>query len=170
MGSDMSLIAFDDKRKGRTGPILAPIAAKAGPLSPQNCMIQPPGFGRTTAGMPFTVNLHCFDADQRRIYEGGSRVKVKALRQGNLGETTTTATASASAALGKGRRGLIDGLVKDNGDGSYLLTLEVPEAGKYTVGVEVNSVHIKDSPFDLIAIAIPTVSAPSKSALSPGKP
>jgi RNA recognition motif-containing protein len=124
--------------------------------------------------MPFTVNLNAFDANEKRIYEGGARVKIKAIRQGNVGDTAAAAASAATGPKWEGGKarggGLIEGAVRDMEDGSYLLTLEVPESGKYTVGVEVNSIHIKDSPFDLIAIAIPTVSAPSKSAFSLGIP
>eukprot|EP00205_Picochlorum_sp_RCC944_P000624 CAMPEP_0182605804 /NCGR_PEP_ID=MMETSP1330-20130603/732_1 /TAXON_ID=464278 /ORGANISM="Picochlorum sp., Strain RCC944" /LENGTH=361 /DNA_ID=CAMNT_0024823897 /DNA_START=68 /DNA_END=1151 /DNA_ORIENTATION=- len=155
----MSIIAATDKDGRRSGPVLLPIAAKPGPISPGHCKLLPPGIGRATAGIPFSVTLQSFDANERKIYEGGARVKLKAVREllpqveKNAAAGAATATATATAG---GGGDIIEGTVRDHRDGSYGLTLSVPDGGKYKVAVQVNSVPIKDSPFSLSAISFTT--------------
>ena len=157
----MSIIAATDKDGRRSGPVLLPIAAKPGPISPGHCKLLPPGIGRATAGIPFSVTLQSFDANERKIYEGGARVKLKAVREllpqveKNAAAGAATATATATATAGGGGD-IIEGTVRDHRDGSYGLTLSVPDGGKYKVAVQVNSVPIKDSPFSLSAISFTT--------------
>jgi len=151
----MSLVAFEDERRRPTGPVLAPICAKAGPLSPEKCKVLPPGIGRATTGIPFMVTLQSFDANDRKIYEGGARVKLKALRLSDA--DVSNEAPGLPPGLAGGER--IEGTVKDNRDGTYTLTLCVAEGGKYRVDVEVNSIHVEDSPFSLTAISLPRAGA-----------
>merc|ERR1711933_87028 len=126
----MSIIAATDKDGRRSGPVLLPIAAKPGPISPGHCKLLPPGIGRATAGIPFSVTLQTFDANERKIYEGGARVKLKAVREllpqveKNAAAGAATATATATATAGGGGD-IIEGTVRDHRDGSYGLTLSV---------------------------------------------
>lgn len=71
-------------------------------------------------------------------------------------EKTNNAAAGAAVATAGCGGDIIEGTVRDNRDGSYGLTLSVPDGGKYKVAVQVNSVPIKDSPFSLSAISFTT--------------
>ena len=68
------------------GAALAPIAPPPGRISPFNCKVSG-GVGNTllngTVGVPMMVILTAFDANDRRIYEGGARVKLKASNKEN---------------------------------------------------------------------------------------
>jgi len=155
----MSLIAYDEEGERRSrGPVLVPIAPKAGPLSPEHCKILPPGIGaRTTAGIPFTVTLNLCDANGRRIYSSGARVKVKAFKQL---KPESNPNDPAGQDQQQQRRELVEGEVTDNNDGSYSLTISIPDGGNYSVSVEVNSIHVQDSPFSLFAISFPRSNSP----------
>ena len=90
-------------RGGRGGgPVLAPIAPPPGAISPPNCKVVDgsAAIARGTAGLPISLTLNAFDANDRRIYEGGARVKLKArLQAGEGGGTVET----------------FEGVVRDNG-------------------------------------------------------
>ncbi|QDZ20018.1 RRM domain-containing protein [Chloropicon primus] len=149
----MSLIRIGDDERGPRGPVLAPICAKAGPLSPRHCKVVPPGIAKATAGIAFKVDLQCFDADDRKIYEGGARVRVRAVREDE--------GVDASQAASRGAE-MTEGSVEDNNDGTYTITLSCSEGGDYKVAIEVNSVQVQGSPFALTVISLSHLPKPKK--------
>ena len=156
----------DGGRRRPTGPVLAPICAKAGPLSPVHSKILPPGFGRTTAGIAFTVTLQAFDAYDTKIYEGGARVKARARRVFQEDEPEAGAG---------GPEPLVEGNVADNGDGTYAITLSLPRGGEYQVAVEMNSAHVEGSPFSVVAFSlsggnVPRPAGPPRPQVAPPPP
>jgi len=111
---DIIAVGGDDRE---SGPVLAPIAPPPGPISPPNCKVSGPGRDKGTAGIPVMINLNTFDANDRRIYDGGARVKLKAIKK-----------------EGEGTSGeIIEGTVRDNKDGTYLITYKVPDPGVHLV-------------------------------------
>lgn len=100
-----------------------------GPLDPVKCTAAGAGVAGGSAGSPCTFMLTTKDSDGRKIPNGGAQVKVKVTPGVGVGGSD------------------IDGIVKDQGDGTYTVTYVVPKRGNYMVHVECNGKAVMGSPF-----------------------
>ncbi|KAF8724026.1 hypothetical protein HU200_021033 [Digitaria exilis] len=103
--------------------------APPGPVDPSKCSAAGPGIAGGSAGAPATFTVIAKDRHSRRLTTGGASVRVR-----------------VSPAAGVGGDDL-EGVVKDNGDGSYTVTYAVPKRGNYMVHVELDSSPVNGSPF-----------------------
>lgn len=108
----------DDRPRAPPGPVDSSKSSAAGP-----------GIAGGSAGAPATFTVVGKDRDGRRVSTGGARVRVR-----------------ISPAAGVGGDDL-DGVVKDNGEGSYAVTYAVPKRGNYMVHVDLDGSPIMGSPF-----------------------
>ncbi|GMH20277.1 hypothetical protein Nepgr_022118 [Nepenthes gracilis] len=100
-----------------------------GLVDPTKCTAAGAGIGGGAACAACTFLVTAKDSDGRKIPNGGAQIKVK-----------------VTPASGVGGSG-IDGIVKDQGDGTYAVTYVVTERGNYMVNVECNGKAIMGSPF-----------------------
>lgn len=100
-----------------------------GPVDPSKCLAAGTGISGGAAGAPATLVVTAKDSDGRKIPNGGAVIKVK-----------------VTPGLGVGGSD-VDGIVKDQGDGTYSATYVVPKRGTYMVNVECNGKPISGSPF-----------------------
>ncbi|GMH08043.1 hypothetical protein Nepgr_009883 [Nepenthes gracilis] len=100
-----------------------------GPVDHTKCTAAGAGIAGGAANAACTFMVTTKDSDGRKILNGGAQIKVK-----------------VSPALGVGGSD-IDGIVKDQGDGTYAVTYVVPKRGNYMVNVECNGKSIMGSPF-----------------------
>jgi len=100
-----------------------------GPVDPPKCTAAGAGVAGGSACSPCTFIVTTKDSDGRKIPTGGAQIKVK-----------------VSPGVGVGGSD-IDGIVKDQGDGTYSVTYVVPKRGNYMVNVECNGKPIMGSPF-----------------------
>ncbi|KAL9261444.1 hypothetical protein AKJ16_DCAP10630 [Drosera capensis] len=103
-----------------------------GPVDPLKCTAAGAGIGGGEAGARCTLIVTTKDSDGRKLGHGGEKVKVKVSSKGG----------------GGGGVGVeIDGVVIDQGDGTYSVSYVVPKKGDYMVNVECNGKAIMGSPF-----------------------
>ncbi|XP_057546721.1 uncharacterized protein LOC130825486 [Amaranthus tricolor] len=119
--SDLSSDSEDDGEYLVNKPI--------GPIDPAKCTAAGPGVSGGSACAPCTFVLSAKDSDGRKIPNGGAQVKVKVTPGVGVGGSD------------------IDGMVKDQGDGTYTVTYVVPKRGNYMIHVECNGKAIMGSPF-----------------------
>ncbi|XP_043719081.1 serine/arginine repetitive matrix protein 2-like isoform X2 [Telopea speciosissima] len=100
-----------------------------GPVDPTKCTAAGAGIAGGTAGAPSSFVVVTKDSDGRKILTGGAQLKVK-----------------ISPGVGVGGSDQ-EGMVKDQGDGSYTVTYVVPKRGNYMVHVECYGKSIMGSPF-----------------------
>ncbi|XP_042499701.1 uncharacterized protein LOC122077869 [Macadamia integrifolia] len=100
-----------------------------GPVDPAKCTAAGAGIAGGTAGAPSSFVVVTKDIDGRKIPNGGAHLKVK-----------------ISPGVGVGGSDQ-EGMVKDQGDGSYTVTYVVPKRGNYMVHVECYGNSIMGSPF-----------------------
>ncbi|KAL2923313.1 Tripartite motif-containing protein 45 [Bienertia sinuspersici] len=100
-----------------------------GPIDPSKCTAAGAGVSGGSACSPCNFVLTAKDSDGRKISDGGAQVKVKVTPGVGVGGSD------------------IDGMVKDQGDGTYTVTYVVPKRGNYMVHVECNEKAIMGSPF-----------------------
>lgn len=100
-----------------------------GPVDPSRCSAAGAGVAGGTACAPATFVVVTKDSDGRKVPSGGAEVKVR-----------------VSPGAGVGGADL-DGMVKDQGDGTYAVTYAVPKRGNYMVHVECDGKPIMGSPF-----------------------
>ena len=100
-----------------------------GPIDPSKCTAAGPGIAGGTACAPASFAVVSKDADGRKLPGGGATISVK-----------------VSPGLGVGGSDQ-EGVVKDQGDGTYTVTYAVPKRGNYMVSVECNGKPIMGSPF-----------------------
>ncbi|XP_043708484.1 uncharacterized protein LOC122657754 isoform X2 [Telopea speciosissima] len=100
-----------------------------GPLDPAKCTAAGAGIAGGTSGAPSSFVVVTKDFDGRKIPNGGAHLKVKI---------------SPGVGVGGSEQ---EGMVKDQGDGSYTVTYVVPKRGNYMVHVECNGKPIMGSPF-----------------------
>ncbi|WOL14430.1 hypothetical protein Cni_G23210 [Canna indica] len=120
-----------------------------GPVDPSKCIAAGPGIAGGTACAPCTFTIVTKDSDSRKIPTGGAQLKVK-----------------VSPGVGVGGPDQ-EGMVKDQGDGTYTVTYAVPKRGNYMVHVDCNGKPITGSPFPVFfsagtamgATSMPTVSS-----------
>lgn len=123
-----------------------------GPVDPAKCTAAGAGISGGASGAPSTFAVVTKDSDGRKIPNGGAQMKVK-----------------ISPGVGVGGVDL-EGIVKDQGDGSYTVTYAVPKRGNYMVHVECNDKAIMGSPFPVFfsagnapgvgAVSMPTTVSP----------
>ncbi|KAL9260149.1 hypothetical protein AKJ16_DCAP09656 [Drosera capensis] len=102
-----------------------------GPVDPLKCTAAGAGIGGGEAGARCTFIVTTKDSDGRKVGHGGEKVKVKV----------------SSGGGGGGAGSEIDGVVIDQGDGTYSVSYVVPKKGDYMVNVECNGKAIMGSPF-----------------------
>lgn len=100
-----------------------------GPVDPAKCTAAGAGIAGGAAGSPSSFVVVTKDMDGRKVPDGGAQVTVK-----------------VSPGLGVGGSEQ-DGIVKDQGDGTYTVTYVVSKRGNYMVSVECNGKPIMGSPF-----------------------
>ncbi|KAJ4956833.1 hypothetical protein NE237_013616 [Protea cynaroides] len=100
-----------------------------GPVDPAKCTATGAGIAGGTAGAPSSFVVVTKDSDGRKIPNGGAQLKVK-----------------ISPGVGVGGSDQ-EGMIKDQGDGSYTVTYVIPKRGNYMVHVECNGKSIMGSPF-----------------------
>ncbi|PIA35896.1 hypothetical protein AQUCO_03400053v1 [Aquilegia coerulea] len=100
-----------------------------GPVDPSKCTAAGAGIAGGAAGAASTFVVVTKDFDGRKIPNGGALLKIK-----------------ISPGVGVGGSDL-EGIVKDQGDGSYTVTYVVPKRGNYMVHVDCNGKAIMGSPF-----------------------
>ncbi|KAF5176104.1 RNA recognition motif (RRM)-containing protein [Thalictrum thalictroides] len=100
-----------------------------GPVDPSKCTAAGAGIAGGAAGAASTFVVVTKDSDGRKIPNGGALLKIK-----------------ISPGVGVGGSDL-EGIVKDQGDGSYTVTYVVPKRGNYMVHVDCNGKAIMGSPF-----------------------
>ncbi|KAL8172251.1 hypothetical protein V2J09_024055, partial [Rumex salicifolius] len=100
-----------------------------GPVDPSKSSAAGTGISGGEAGSPSTLIVTTKDYYGRKIPHGGALINVK-----------------VTAGIGVGGSD-IDGIVKDQGDGTYSVTYVVPKRGTYMVNVECNGRPITGSPF-----------------------
>ncbi|GAB2227857.1 hypothetical protein Droror1_Dr00009684 [Drosera rotundifolia] len=103
-----------------------------GPVDPLKCTAAGAGIGGGEAGARCTFIVTTKDSDGRKVGHGGEKVKVKV---------------SSKGGGGGGAGAEIDGVVIDQGDGTYSVSYVVPKKGDYMVNVECNGEAIMGSPF-----------------------
>ncbi|XP_020571852.1 uncharacterized protein LOC110018763 [Phalaenopsis equestris] len=114
-----------------------------GPVDSSKCLAAGAGIAGGTACSPSTFSIITKDSDGRKIPTGGSQIKVK-----------------ISPGVGVGGVDL-EGMVKDQGDGTYAVTYAVPKRGNYMVHVECNGKQIMGSPFPVFFSAGPAIGTTS---------
>lgn len=100
-----------------------------GPADPTKCTASGTGIAGGTAGAPSSFVVVTKDVDGRKIPNGGAEIKVKVSPGVGVGGTEQ------------------EGIVKDQGDGTYTVTYVVPKRGNYMVNIECNGKAIMGSPF-----------------------
>ncbi|KAI0492649.1 hypothetical protein KFK09_026925 [Dendrobium nobile] len=110
-----------------------------GPVDSSKCLAAGAGIAGGTACSPSTFSILTKDSDGRKIPTGGSQIKVK-----------------ISPGVGVGGVDL-EGMVKDQGDGTYAVTYAVPKRGNYMVHVECNGKPIMGSPFPVFFSTGPAI-------------
>ncbi|KAJ0988909.1 hypothetical protein J5N97_007265 [Dioscorea zingiberensis] len=100
-----------------------------GPPDPSKCLAAGAGIAGGTACAPSSFVLTAKDSDGRRVPSGGARVRVK-----------------ISPGVGVGGSDQ-EGMVKDQGDGTYTVTYAVPKRGNYMVHIELDGRPVMGSPF-----------------------
>lgn len=120
-----------------------------GPVDSSKCLAAGAGIAGGTACSPSTFSILTKDSDDRKIPTGGAQIKVK-----------------ISPGVGVGGVDL-EGMVKDQGDGTYAVTYAVPKRGNYMVHVDCNGKPIMGSPFPVFfsaGSAIVTTTMPTSSS------
>lgn len=125
----------DDNERDEEKLINKPI----GPVDSSKCLAAGAGIAGGTACSASTFTIVTKDSDGRKISTGGSQIKVK-----------------ISPGVGVGGVDL-EGMVKDQGDGTYAVTYAVPKRGNYMVHVECNGKPIMGSPFPVFFSAGPAI-------------
>ncbi|XP_038973201.1 uncharacterized protein LOC103724343 isoform X2 [Phoenix dactylifera] len=110
-----------------------------GPVDPSKCSAAGAGIAGGTACSPSTFTVVTKDSDGRKIPSGGAHLKVK-----------------ISPGVGVGGSDQ-EGIVKDQGDGTYTVTYVVPKRGNYMVHVECDGKPIMGSPFPVFFSTSTTV-------------
>ncbi|KAK9288610.1 hypothetical protein L1049_017069 [Liquidambar formosana] len=100
-----------------------------GPVDPAKCTAAGAGIAGGAACAPSSFVVVTKDTDGRKVLNGGAQIKVKVLPGVGVGGSEQ------------------DGIVKDQGDGTYTVTYVVPKRGNYMVNVECNGKPIMGSPF-----------------------
>lgn len=100
-----------------------------GPVDPAKCTAAGGGISGGASGAPSTFAIVTKDSDGRKIPNGGAQMMVKILPGVGVGGVD------------------LEGMVKDQGDGSYTVTYVVPKRGNYMVHVKCNDKPIMGSPF-----------------------
>lgn len=129
----------DDNERDEEELINKPI----GPVDSSKCLVAGGGIAGGTACSPSTFTIVTKDSDGQKIPTGGSQIKVK-----------------ISPGVGVGGVDL-EGMVKDQGDGTYAVTYAVPKRGNYMVHVDCNGKPIMGSPFPVFFSAGPAISTTS---------
>ena len=135
---------------GRGGDqhVLAPVGAAPGEISGSCCRVQGPGVSGGIAGGAVFAQLHAHDGSGQRIYDGSANVSCRAfLATGPPGGAPAGPPVVAT--------------VKDNEDGTYMLTYSVKAAGEYRVHVEVNGDALPGSPFPVMFREPPAIARPA---------
>ncbi|KAG6488990.1 uncharacterized protein LOC122005369 [Zingiber officinale] len=120
-----------------------------GPVDPSKCIAAGPGIAGGTACASCTFTVVTKDSDSRKVPIGGAQLNVK-----------------ISPGVGVGSSDQ-EGMVKDQGDGSYAVTYAVPKRGNYMVHVDCNGKPIMGSPFPVFFSAGTTIGTASLPAVSP---
>ncbi|KAK8943445.1 hypothetical protein KSP40_PGU001326 [Platanthera guangdongensis] len=110
-----------------------------GPVDSSKCLAAGAGIAGGAACSPSTFSILTKDSDDRKIPTGGAQIKVK-----------------ISPGVGVGGVDL-EGMVKDQGDGTYAVTYAVPKRGNYMVHVDCNGKPIMGSPFPVFFSAGPGI-------------
>ncbi|KAF8388454.1 hypothetical protein HHK36_027126 [Tetracentron sinense] len=100
-----------------------------GPVDPAKCTAAGAGIAGGAACSPSSFVVVTKDSDGRKIPNGGAQLKVKI---------------SPGVGVGGSEQ---EGMVKDQGDGTYTVTYVVPKRGNYMVHVECNGQPIMGSAF-----------------------
>ncbi|KAG9160068.1 hypothetical protein Leryth_005804 [Lithospermum erythrorhizon] len=100
-----------------------------GDVDPSKCTAQGAGIAGGTAGAAAAFVVVTKDGEGRRVVKGGEVVRVRVSPGVGVGGTEQ------------------EGIVKDVGDGTYMVTYVVPKRGNYMVNVECNGSAIMGSPF-----------------------
>ncbi|KAG0454916.1 hypothetical protein HPP92_024208 [Vanilla planifolia] len=119
-----------------------------GPVDSSKCMAAGAGIAGGTACSPTTFTILTKDSDGRKIPTGGALIKVK-----------------ISPGVGVGGVDQ-EGMIKDQGDGTYAVTYAVPKRGNYMVHVECNGKPIMGSPFPVFFSAGPAIGTGSLPTIS----
>ncbi|KAG6536629.1 splicing regulatory glutamine/lysine-rich protein 1-like [Zingiber officinale] len=112
-----------------------------GPVDPSKCNAAGAGIAGGTAGSPCTFTVVTRDSDGSKISTGGAQLKVK-----------------ISPGVGVGGPDQ-EGIVKDQGDGTFTVTYAVPKRGNYMVHVDCNGSAIMGSPFPVFFSAATGIGA-----------
>ncbi|XP_073099370.1 uncharacterized protein [Elaeis guineensis] len=123
-----------------------------GPVDPSKCSAAGAGIAGGTACAPSTFTVVTKDSDGRKIPSGGAQLKVK-----------------ISPGVGVGGSDQ-EGIVKDQGDGTYTVTYVVPKRGNYMVHVQCDGKPIMGSPFPVFfstGTTIGTTSLPAAASPFP---
>ncbi|KAK6914336.1 RNA recognition motif domain [Dillenia turbinata] len=100
-----------------------------GPVDPAKCSAQGAGIAGGTACAPTTLVVVTKDSDGRKVPNGGSQIRVRI---------------SPGVGVGGSEQ---EGIVKDQGDGTYTITYVVPKRGNYMLNIECNGKPITGSPY-----------------------
>ncbi|XP_057958197.1 uncharacterized protein LOC131151043 [Malania oleifera] len=100
-----------------------------GPVEPAKCTAAGAGIAGGAACAPSSFVVVTRDVDGRKVPNGGAQIKVNV---------------SPGVGVGGSEQ---EGIVKDQGDGTYTVTYVVPKRGNYMVNVECNGKPIMGSPF-----------------------
>jgi hypothetical protein len=105
--------------------------AGPGPAYPPNCTVSGSGFSGGPAGTPVTLQISAKDAKGERLTHGGNHIVVR------VSPALGTAALERPVAVA----------VTDYGNGNYAATYSVPARGNYSIAVEIDGMHITNSPF-----------------------
>ncbi|KAM0935848.1 putative transcription factor C3H family [Dioscorea sansibarensis] len=119
-----------------------------GPPDPSKSLAAGAGIAGGTACAPASFVLTAKDSDGRRVPSGGAHVRVK-----------------ISPGVGVGGSDQ-EGMVKDQGDGTYSVTYAVPKRGNYMVHIELDGRPVMGSPFPVFFSAGPAGTLPVSSTTS----
>ncbi|KAH7683062.1 putative splicing factor SR protein [Dioscorea alata] len=119
-----------------------------GPPDPSKSLAAGAGIAGGTACAPASFVLTAKDSDGRRVPSGGAHVRVK-----------------ISPGVGVGGSDQ-EGMVKDQGDGTYTVTYAVPKRGNYMVHIELDGRPVMGSPFPVFFSAGPAGTLPVSTTMS----
>ncbi|KAK1611934.1 hypothetical protein QYE76_035607 [Lolium multiflorum] len=115
--------------------------APPGPVDPAKSSAAGPGIAGGSAAAPATFTVVGKDRDGRRVTSGGASVRVRVRPADNSDNSD------------------LEGAVRDNADGSYVVTYVVPRRGNYMVHVDLDGAPIMGSPFPVFFSAASTAAA-----------
>ncbi|ERN10061.1 splicing regulatory glutamine/lysine-rich protein 1 isoform X2 [Amborella trichopoda] len=123
-----------------------------GPLDPSKCSAAGAGISGGAACAPISFVVVTKDSDGQRINKGGAKLKVRI---------------SPGVGVGGSEQ---EGMVKDQGDGTYTVTYAVSKRGNYMVHVECEEKPIMGSPFPVFFSAGTLSTAPGLFGPAPSVP